>query len=248
MGVAIAEGDFEGVSDIYLFGTRLMPVGGSEYDIAPLSPADGNLKFLDTPQDLYIVSTSASDNINIVLRTFDADYKEKTTVYTLNGTTPVNIGSWLGVQPVGFPASATEIVGDVYVSTSTSSPPATGTVMGKMLASDQQMSGCYYTVPKGFVAYFFQATPTDSRDLGGANSQYGTLHLFTRDRGVATPPQTGPWRRRGSLTVGTNSSGTQLDFMPPIQFDEGVDVLLKGEGNNDNHRISAYFGLVFRRK
>lgn len=248
IGVAIAEGDFDGVSDIYLFGTRQMPLADTEYCVAPIGPSDGDIQFPTTPQEMFIVSTDASDTANIVLRTFDENVNEVTAVYQLNGTTPVSIGTWLGVQPVGFPIEESGVLGEVYVSTSSLATPPAGTVMAKMLPEDQQFSGCYYTIPRGFVAYFFQATPTDSRDAGGANSQFGTLHLYTRDRGIESGRNAGPWRRRGTLTVGTNSSSTQLNFMPPIQFDQGTDILLKSEGNNINHRISAYFGLVFRRK
>ena len=248
IGVSIAEGDFDGISDIYLFGTRQMPLADTEYCVAPLSSSDGDIQFLSSPQELFIVSTNASDNGFIFLRTLDNDANEVDSVYQLSGTTPVSIGTHIGVQPVGFPLDSNGVVGDIYVSTSNASTPPAGTVMAKMLARDQQFSGCYYTIPRGFVGYFFQATPTDSRDGGGSSSKFGTIHLLTRDRGLAQNRQEGPWRRRGTLTIGTNSSSTQLSFMPPIQFDEGTDILLNAEGNNTNHRVSAYFGLVFRKK
>lgn len=80
---------------------------------------DFNVTPLDTPEELFANSTSTSDTaIVIAVVGLDENYEDTIVIATLNGQTPVSLGTIGHVQFVSIATASSEPLGDVYVARS----------------------------------------------------------------------------------------------------------------------------------
>lgn len=127
-------------------------IGTTEEFIWPLN---GQYTFNDTPSNLYLTSSNASDTGFVFIRWIDANYDEQQDVYQLNGQTPVLIGLGLRVNQA-FTAGVNQTLGDIYVSNAlshSSGVPSQSTTVMMYEQKTQTRSMALYTVPRGHTAF-----------------------------------------------------------------------------------------------
>jgi len=138
----VARGQIPGHSIRNLFGTN--PAIGTTFR----TPWENNtaLPFLSSPQQLSLVSTSASDtSVSILVGGTDGDYNTLTEVVALNGTTPVTTtNNFFRINDLV--TASGNAVGDVTASYD-------GTVYAKILAGRGRNQAAVFTVPAGFSFY-----------------------------------------------------------------------------------------------
>ena len=127
-------------------------IGTTEEFIWPLN---GQYTFNDTPSNLYLTSSDASDTGFVFIRWIDGNYDEQQGVYQLNGQTPVLIGVGLRVNQ-SFTAGVSQTLGDIYVSnalTHSSGIPTQATTVMMYEQKTQTRSMALFTVPRGHTAF-----------------------------------------------------------------------------------------------
>jgi len=138
----VARGQIPGHSIRNLFGTN--PAVGTTFR----TPWENNtaLPFLSSPQQLSLVSTSASDtSVSILVGGTDGDYNTLTEVVALNGTTPVTTtNAFFRINDLV--TTSGNAVGDITASYD-------GTVYAKILAGRGRNQAAVFTVPAGFSFY-----------------------------------------------------------------------------------------------
>jgi len=118
-------------------------------------PLGGQYSFSDTPSNLYLTSSDASDSGFVFIRWIDSNYDEQSGTYQLNGQSPVVIGQGLRVNQA-FTAGVNKTSGDIYVSndlTHISGVPTQETTVMMYEQRTQSRSMALYTVPKGHTAF-----------------------------------------------------------------------------------------------
>ena len=96
---------------------------------------------------MEVVSSSGDDNQDIVIQGLDENFLEKTWTGTLNGTTPVNIGTWTRVFRA-YNDGTTDFLGNITIN------EVGGTTdYIKILDGNNQTLMCVYTIPADKVGY-----------------------------------------------------------------------------------------------
>lgn len=127
-------------------------IGTTEEFIWPLN---GQYTFNDTPSNLYLTSSNASDTGFVFVRWIDDKYDEQQNVYQLNGQDPVLIGLGLRVNQA-FTSGVNQTQGDIYVSnalTHSQGVPTQATTVMMYEQKTQTRSMALLTVPKGHTAF-----------------------------------------------------------------------------------------------
>lgn len=233
-GVALALGQLPNLRSLVVIG-RNADVGSTEEDVWE---GGGTYSFLSAAAALEVVSSSANDTAaGTGARTFrvsglDANGYEKTVDVSLNGTTPVSLGTFLRVN-------------GGLVLTSGSNGTNVGTITARtVVGSTAQLvigvgrgyqSQFIYTVPKGYnaiVGTFFFSTEQTSGGSPGANSTI--LNFLARFNG------TGTWLRLAGFSASDENATTELRPYPPASvLPELTDFRFTAECETASMRVNC---------
>ena len=78
---------------------------------------DGSNEYVfpdDAGENMEVVSSSESDNQDIVIQGLDENFLKKSWTGSLSGTTPVNIGTWTRIFR-GYNEDSTDFIGDITI-------------------------------------------------------------------------------------------------------------------------------------
>jgi len=234
---AIASGEIQGAYGFFAFGRNQSISADTEEFVIDFA---NQYTFLETAEQLYISSSSASDtSVTMVIRVLDENYVQHDIVQTINGQakTPVNLPNALRVI-FTFNGGSTLQQGDVYVYSDTTVtngvPDDLTKVLAKSDTAKQQSNMANFTVPFGKYALIraIVITANKSNNTGAAD-----VYLNTRERN-------GVRRRRAELGLQTGgSSQFTYSFEIPIRFEYGTDIFLTAEPTVNNYDIAGGFQL-----
>lgn len=211
LGVALALGQLSPALRSLVVSGRNSAVGSTEEDVWE---GGGSYSFLQGASALEVVSSSASDAAagtgarTVRFTLLDANGDEQSVSLTLNGTTPVPVGTYLRVNG-GLVLSAGSSGSNVGIITlRTVSGSVAQLVIG---AGRGYQSQFIYTVPRGYSAivgtFFFSTEQADGGQQGQSNT---TLLTF-----LARFSGSGAWLRLAAFSASEANATTELRPSPP---------------------------------
>ena len=220
----VAKGNIVGHSAVHKFGANFDVSTGTTPET--IWSAGGLYPWSVFPiaQTLYILSTSASDTMGVVVEGLDENYQPQTETVTLTGTTAVTTTNTF----VRVFRMATDVlnVGDITARVTS----ASGTVVAQIDTGYGQTLMAIYTVPAGQTAYM---TALDTTVQKNKDAQ---IRLFQR-------PTNQDFRI--AHMAETFESSYRYDFAPPLRFPEKTDLEIRAsEADTNNTRVIANFDLV----
>lgn len=170
-------------------------------------------------ENMEVVSTEDTDKQEIVIQGLDENFLEKTWTGTLNGTTPVNIGTWARVFRA-YNDCITNFFGDITVN------EVGGTTdYIKILDGNNQTLMCVYTIPADKVGYLTKY------NLSAQKSSSATINFTAQLR---TREFAKVFRVREIVSFGTDhDTRRRLDF--PTALPPKTDIIFNivdADGNN----------------
>ena len=121
-------------------------------------PFDSQYVISDTPSSLWLTSTEALDNQNVLIEWLDGDHNKNTSLITLNGQTPVEFAAGVGFRVNKCRTlSPTPTTGDVYISRVNAHaggiPTNTDNIVSAYTSETQTSRLAFYSVPAGFTLF-----------------------------------------------------------------------------------------------
>jgi len=180
----------------------------------------GSYAFPGSAVTMDVVSSSASDTMQVLVQGLDADYKSVAAVVTLNGTTPVTTTqTFLRINSALILAGSN--VGNITISNG-------GTTYGFIEATIGITQACVYTVPAGFALYLFRLDFTSGTVN---NNKYLTV------RNVVST-STGRTLRVAEATF--QNSQVSFDRQVPFRIAEKTDFQFEGKSSSSTNELSAF--------
>lgn len=181
---------------------------------------------LDTPQILYVKSSSALDINQVTLVGHNTEGIEFSETVTLNGTTAVTTTNLFKRIYRAFCVGTVEHVGEITMHTVN----ASGTVVCHIPATEGQTLMAVYTVPSDKEGYFYTG------DCSVNLNKEITVKFYIRYPGE-------PFRIAHVIELCSNSY--RYDFIVPQRLPPGSDLEIRVDNANDNNcRVSANFDLI----
>lgn len=216
----VARGHYSNMQAVNIFGFN-REVGTT---LETIWNDGGQYTFLSSAQQLSVVSTSASDTMNVLISGLDSSYNEITETVTLTGTTAVTTtSSFLRVNSAVILAGSN--VGDI-----------TGTYNSTKLFHIEATQGltqtCVYTVPAGHELYLFRIDLTS-----------GTINpnKYLTYRNV-TYTHTGRTLR---VAEATWQEGQQsFDRQVPFKVGEKTDFTFEAKSSSGTNEVSIFIEAV----
>lgn len=121
-------------------------------------PFPSQYVFSDTPSTLYLSSTDATADQNVVIDWLDGDYLPMRSVVQLNGQTPVPFATDAGLRVNrAFVVGNTSVEGNVYIARENNHaagvPVDTSMIVTAFEQRTQTRAMCLYTVPDGYTLF-----------------------------------------------------------------------------------------------
>ena len=180
----------------------------------------GTYVFPSSAVTMDVVSSSASDTMQVLISGLDADYKSVAAVVTLDGTTPVTTTqTFLRINSAVILSGSN--VGDITISNG-------GTTYAYIEATLGAAQACVYTVPAGFALYLFRLDFSSGTVNG---SKYLTV------RNVLTT-STGRTLRVAEATF--QNSQVSFDRQVPFRIAEKTDFQFEGKSSSSTNEISVF--------
>jgi len=191
---------------------------------------------------LEVVSDSAADTSagtgaqKVFIEVLDADYVKSEIVITLNGLTPVPIGTWFRVNRL-----RTEVVGSAggNVGTINVRRVTGGLIQQSLRAGMGQAFSAIYTIPKGYTGLGVQVRHNMIREAVTANA----ITVENRDRLFPNG-----WIYRNAVQVSTSANLEDTTFFQyPTRLPSTTDiefVITNVTANNTAIRCRVQFVLV----
>jgi len=228
----VSKGTVQGHKTINKFG-RNTDIDTIEEDVWD---GGGIYNYSTTADITHIVSSSASDTMEIEIDGLDANWEEVTQTKTLTGTTAVALDTPLIREPRMKNNSGTAAVGVIQsgVGTTTGSFSAANLRAQISLGYEQTLMAIY-TVPAGKTGYMtnFWGDINKSNTTGALD-----MTLWKRDFGGVFRVQ----NTVGLLTAGT--SHFQHEYAPYPKIEAKADIKITGIGSTVNFDVSAGFDLI----
>ena len=220
----VAKGNIVGHSAVHKFGANFDV--GVTTDPETVWTTGGLYPWSAFPiaQTLYVLSTSASDTMGVVIEGLDENYQPQTETVTLTGTTAVTTDNTF-VRVFRMATDALN-VGDITARVTS----ASGTVVAQIDIDYGQSLMAIYTVPAGKTAYM---TALDTTVQKNKDAQ---VRLFQR-------PTNQDFRI--AHMAETFESSYRYDFAPQLRFPEKTDLEIRvSEVETNATRVTANFDLV----
>ena len=180
----------------------------------------GAYVFPSSAVTMDVVSSSASDTMQVLISGLDADYKSVAAIVTLNGTTPVTTTqTFLRINSAVILSGSN--VGNITISNG-------GTTYAYIEAEIGITQACVYTVPAGFALYLFRLDFTS----GTVN---GNKYLSIRN--VVTT-SAGRTLRVAEATF--QNSQVSFDRQVPFRIAEKTDFQFEGKSSSSTNELSAF--------
>ena len=168
------------------------------------------------------VSTSASDTaVSILIIGLDINYDVKRVTVTLNGTTPVNIGTFFRINDVITVSG--NAVGDVTIANG-------GTTYAKILAGTGRNQASIFTVPAGHEFYLYRI------DAFSATASLNNRYLFFRNF-VRQPNGTGTTLQLAQTTF---LEKMNIQRRIPFRYGEKVDIQLQLKSSAGTQEVGVF--------
>jgi len=225
----VAKGDVAGHSFVSKFGQNEAIGTGAYEDIWDNGgdytyPADGSADITE------IVSTSASDTVDIEVQGLSSDGTLTVQTVTLTGTTPVTLTTPLWRIFRMKNEGTVDIVGDV-----TAENTANTVEYAKIMNGNNQTLMALYTIPLGKTGYLLQG----SSSMAGLTRAYSIDgHFYIRSFG-------GVFQLKN--TFGLQSDGTSFfekTYPIPLPIAEKSDVRVRGISSAANGIMNATFEIL----
>jgi len=173
-GFSIAKGEVPGYSVVFKNGLNEdIDLGSPEtvWTFGGLYPWSA----LDTPQTIYVLSTSTSDTGAVTIDGLDENWERVTEEVDFNGTTAgSSTTTFRRINELTYDNGTDENVGEITARTGSD----TGTVVGHIEIGFSQSLQLVYTVPAGFTGFIMH------QDHGVQKSEDAQFRSFVRESGV----------------------------------------------------------------
>ncbi len=238
----VAEGAFPKYSVVEKFGEN------SDVDAGPEDIwSQGGLYTFSTTADITkISSSSSSDTVDITMQGLDADWNLVTQTVTLEGQTEVDFSAVEGNVALircfrAWNSNGTDLVGTVYIyvdDTVSSGVPQTATKIRATIAVGAgQTEMCIYTIPAGYIGYFYGGYVAMSRSSRASASFTSRIRTYGGVFRVASRV----------ATVGLGASHWQYKYPIPLALPAKTDILLRCDDVEDaNTGVSGGFTIVLK--
>lgn len=183
----------------------------------------------DVGEDMEVVSSSGTDNQNIVIQGLDENFMEKTWTGTLAGITPVNIGTWTRIFR-GYNDDSTDFVGDITIN------EVGGTTdYMRIIDGNNQTLMCLYTIPADKIGYLTKYS-LSAQKPSSASINF-TAQIRTREFGKV-------FRVREIVSFGTDhDTQRSLDF--PTKLQPKTDIIFNiVDSDGNNGAVNADFDIA----
>jgi hypothetical protein len=180
-------------------------------------------------EDMEVVSSSGTDNQNIVIQGLDENFMEKTWTGTLEGTTPVNIGTWTRIFR-GYNDDSTDFIGDITIN------EVGGTTdYMRIIDGNNQTLMCLYTIPADKIGYLTKYS-LSAQKASSASINF-TAQIRTREFGKV-------FRVREIVSFGTDhDTQRSLDF--PTKLQPKTDIIFNiVDSDGNNGAVNADFDIA----
>jgi len=165
----------------------------------------------DVNTQLYLISSSVSDTTQTILisgiKEVEGDWIETNEQFALNGTTAVNVGSWLRVYRLRVVAPHTALVGNIYVSTGIIVPTDSNNIAAAIMLKTNGKS-------KNTTKMGIFTTPTNKGAMlervfiSSISNKVGVFELEARPRG-------GDWTSLADFTQNdSNEYEANYEYIP----------------------------------
>lgn len=232
---------------VYILGRRSLGWNSTSVlgDVAQyLNTTQDRINAVSTGTTYYLNSTSANDTaagtgartVRIVY--LDSSGNQQVRTDTLNGTTPVSIGSgysyfqWAEVASVG---SGGVSAGNITIS-STNGAATTATTVEYIAAGGNRSLSARYKVPTGYTAYI---TSWDVKAINGDMDARLRAQVFADDRALSTVHHF-----QDNLYQAANTRGEQrLDYLP-VPAGAEIKISAIPSASAAGNRCDASFRLI----
>lgn len=236
----VAEGVIPGYSAVEKFGENPVVLAASV-------PADvwdnGGIYVFSTSADIDRLSSSnAGDTQDILVIGLDSDWNEVSQTVTLNGQTPVALGTNLIRVYRMINKGSQDLAGDVYCFVNgavTGGVPDTAADIRAMIrAGNNQTLMCIYTIPNGKTGYMREVYISVSR----AGQQAANVDITWRAREFG-----GVFAVKSRIScVSTGSSAWDYSYDFPLKLAARTDVLIRCEDVSNDCGISGGFSILLK--
>jgi len=170
-------------SDTAIKIDKFSRVNAPNGDIVLFSSFNNDNPFLDTPAELFLNSTSASDTFEVEIQYLYQNRDIQTVTKTLTGTTNVSLGTNVYCVFRMFNNNGIDQVGTINIKNGGGSIFCQMALLTNNFPSNQSLTGIF-SVPRGYIALITNASITADKgmDLKGValTRQLGGVFRFTK--------------------------------------------------------------------
>jgi len=193
---------------------------------------DGSNEYVfpdDNGEDMEVVSSSGSDNQNIVIQGLDENFQLKTLSTTLTGSNPVAIGTWSRVFRA-YNNDSTNFAGNITINEVGQSIDYV-----KILIGNNQTLMCIYTIPADKIGYLTKYSLSAQKP--SSSSINFTAQIRTREFGKV-------FRVQEIVSFGTDHDTQRtLDF--PTKLPPKTDIIFNiVDSDGNNGAVNADFDIA----
>lgn len=198
--------------------------------------AGGTYTFDASAVAMEILSASGDDAAGgtgartVTIRGLDANWNQSTVTVTLNGVTPVAIGTWLRVHRAQVATAGSGLVNAGLLTVRTVTGSSTRLVIG---AGNGQTLMAVYTIPAGFTGYLIDYYAS----ANAVAAAYLDVKLWTKDA-------------NGIINLKHQQSTTgfvDYHFGAPFKIPEKNDIYLNAVSSANNTDVCGGFNIVLVR-
>jgi len=193
---------------------------------------DGSNEYVfpdDNGEDMEVVSSSGSDNQNIVIQGLDENFQLKTLNTTLTGSNPVGIGTWSRIFRA-YNDDSTNFAGNITINEVGQSID-----YAKILIGNNQTLMCVYTIPADKIGYLTKYS-LSAQKPSSASINF-TAQIRTREFGKV-------FRVQEIVSFGTDHDTQRtLDF--PTKLQPKTDIIFNiVDSDGNNGAVNADFDVA----
>jgi hypothetical protein len=193
---------------------------------------DGSNEYVfpdDAGENMEVVSSTGSDNQDIVIQGLDENFLKKTWTGSLSGTTPVNIGTWTRIFR-GYNDGSSDFIGDITIN-----EVGQTTDYMRIIDGNNQTLMCIYTIPADKIGYLTKYSLSAQKP--SSSSINFTAQIRTREFGKV-------FRVREIVSFGTDhDTQRSLDF--PTKLQPKTDIIFNiVDSDGNNGAVNADFDIA----
>jgi hypothetical protein len=233
----VSRGHVRGHRVIHVFGYNPDLDSGVEETVWT---AGGIYQHLASPTTLTVSSDNTNDSSTgtgartVRIEGINGTGAEHVENVTLNGQNAVNTAfqyteiNSVQVMTVG---SGGKNAGAIYVGTGTVTAGVPATIIGHILAGDNNSQIGHYEIPKGFIGYLIKGYISSGTESSGYVT--GRLKIRRPDNVIMT-----------AATVTFSNGLVEFNFDYPVPLPENSCVFANAITNKNNEQVSSYFQIV----